>query len=119
MPEARDPRTLGNDAAAEFFYKPNYGRVGEDIAIQGVTPSHEYAQIHAKARRHPAQWMSQKRFESVPVERESGPRFLCIGVFTLNGESVGAYGRIAARPLIDQQAQDVAILISECQNLTQ
>jgi hypothetical protein len=32
-------------------------------------------------------------------------------VFTIEGKAAGFYGRVAERPIIDQNAQDVAVLI--------
>jgi hypothetical protein len=40
-----------------------------------------------------------------------GLRYACLGIFTLDGRAVGAYGRIASKPLIDHDAQDIAVLI--------
>jgi hypothetical protein len=39
-------------------------------------------------------------------------RYPGIGIYTINGRVVGAYGRIAERPLIDARARDAAVLIS-------
>ena len=36
--------------------------------------------------------------------------FPCLGVYTLDAKVVGAYGRLAARPLIDSRAADAAVL---------
>jgi hypothetical protein len=33
-----------------------------------------------------------------------------VGVYTVNDRAVGAYGRLATRPLIDWRAQDAAVL---------
>jgi hypothetical protein len=37
----------------------------------------------------------------------------CIGIYTLNDRVIGAYGRVARRPLIDHLAQDAAVLVAD------
>ncbi len=58
-------------------------------------------------------WVAQQRFEAVPLSTASRDLFPCIGVYTLDGAVIGAYGRIARRPLVDHLAQDAAVLIAE------
>jgi hypothetical protein len=60
---------------------------------------------------HPHDWIAQRRFDTLPLETCSGVRYACLGIFTLDGQAVGACGRIAAKPLIDHDAQDIAVLI--------
>jgi hypothetical protein len=43
----------------------------------------------------------------------TGDLFPCIGVYTLDGAVIGAYGRLARRPLVDHLAQDAAVLIAQ------
>jgi hypothetical protein len=89
--------------------KPALGRIGEDIAMPGVTPPDEGRRIARAARRHPDSWIAQRRFESVPLETPAGSVFPSIGVYTVDGRAVGAYGRAARRPLIDWSAQDAPV----------
>jgi hypothetical protein len=42
-------------------------------------------------------------------ERRGTPMFPCLGVYTLDGRVIGAYGRIAPIPLIDGRAADAAV----------
>jgi hypothetical protein len=42
-----------------------------------------------------------------------GPVHPCIGVFTINGKTAGAYARISPQPVIDFSALDVALLLSD------
>jgi hypothetical protein len=61
----------------------------------------------------PGHWVAQRRFESVPVPTPGGPRHVCVGVYTVNGRTAGAYARLAEKPLIDFAAVDVALLIEQ------
>lgn len=91
--------------------KPSWGRVGEGVCIPGVTPRAALRRGVRAARRSPRRWILQDRFESRPVECEGGPVHACLGVFVIQGVAAGVYGRIAARPLIDARAQDIAVLL--------
>jgi len=110
LPETK----FATDAPAnspEWVFKPVFGRVGEDVAIAGVTEQRAYKEIIRDVSRHPHDWIAQHRFDTVPLETSSGVQYACLGVFTLDSRAVGAYGRIATKPLIDHDAQDIAVLI--------
>jgi len=94
-----------------WVLKPALGRVGERIGIRGVTPKPDLEKIIREAQRSPQQWVAQKRFEILPITTPAGEKFPCIGVFTVGGRAAGFYGRIADKPIITQDAQDVAVLI--------
>lgn len=97
---------------AGHVLKPAFGRVGEGVGMLGVTQPREWSAIRRSlwlgGRRG---WIMQQRFEPTPWDTDLGQRFPCIGVYVINGKACGAYGRAAAQPLIDQQAQDVAVLV--------
>lgn len=110
LPETRSPRDVST-SSTEWVFKPVFGRVGEDIAIAGVTEARAYKEIVKDVSRHSHHWIAQRRFDAVPLETANGVRYACLGIFTLDCHVVGAYGRIAAKPLIDHDAQDIAVLI--------
>ena len=111
LPETRHPPDVREIANGEWVVKPAFGRVGEDVGIRGVTATEEYRQILKVMQRKPEQWIAQRKFEVVPVPTESGEVFPCVGVYTVNGRFAGLYGRAARSPLINESAQDVAVLI--------
>jgi glutathionylspermidine synthase len=111
LPESWCPSEIGNLAADDLVVKPAFGRVGEDVAIRGVTPEPDYAEILRAARRDERRWIVQRRFEVAPVDTGEGPVFPSIGVFTVNGKMAGLYGRASHARLIDGTAQDVAVLV--------
>ena len=113
LPETRDPRDVrwqGND---DWVLKPALGRVGEDVGIAGVTPPAEWARIARDARRHPSNWVAQRRFAATPLRIGETDRYPGVGVYTVDGRVAGAYGRIAERPLIDARARDAAVLVAD------
>jgi len=111
QPETRDPRQIKAAEAAEWVLKPALGRVGEDIGLAGVTQGKNLRAIRRHARWRPARWASQRRFRALPIATHRGPLFPCLGVYVIDGLAAGIYGRIAARPLIDNCAQDIAVLM--------
>ncbi len=111
LPQTKCPSEIQPEFRTDWVFKPVFGRVGEDVAIAGITEQRAHLEIVEAAQRDPFSWVAQRRFETVPVETNAGVRFACVGIFTLDGRAVGVYGRIAAKPLIDQEAQDIAVLI--------
>jgi glutathionylspermidine synthase len=113
LPEAIAPSELPEKQLEEWVFKPAFGRVGEDVGIRGVTPNGEYDKILRSMRKHPQDWIAQRRFQILPVETEDGPMYPCIGVYTVDGKTAGLYGRVSRRPLIDHNALDAAVLLRE------
>jgi glutathionylspermidine synthase len=111
LPETKDARHMKSLWDDFSILKPALGRVGEGIGMPGVTPIDELAEILFFARSRSHEWVSQRRFTAVPVATEKRAMYYCIGVFTINGKAAGFYGRVAERPIIDQRAQDAAVLI--------
>ena len=110
LPETVCPSTVGE--LGDWVVKPALGRVGADIAIPGVTPEREMQLIHKAAKRRPFQWVAQRKFTVVPVRDKKQNYFPSIGVFTIDGAAAGVYARVGRKPLIDDEAQDIAVLIT-------
>jgi glutathionylspermidine synthase len=110
LPETRDPRQVSNHPPEAWVLKPAWGRIGEKIGILGVTDRDDWHKIQQAAKQHPERWVAQRRFELVPLVTAEGNFYPCMGVYTVNGRAAGAYGRLGKRSLIDETAQDVAVL---------
>jgi hypothetical protein len=63
-------------------------------------------------RRNPNSWVAQKQFNTCALQSSAGPIYPCVGVYTVNGEPAGIYGRYSRTPLIDYAAVDAAVLIA-------
>ena len=113
LPESRCPSELEAKSLEEWVIKPVWGRAGAAIGIAGVTEKDAYNRILARARREPTGWVAQRRFESVVVPTAAGSRHICLGVFTIDGVVAGAYGRMAAKPLVDGYAEEIAVLLPQ------
>lgn len=109
-PEVRDPRDVPRSEHADWVLKPALGRVGAMVAIEGVSSPRVVRAARWWSRLLPRRWAAQRRFAAAPVQTPDGPRYPTVGVFVIDGRAAGAYGRIAARPLIDWEAQDAPVL---------
>jgi len=111
LPETCDLRELNGRRDDSWIVKPALGRVGEGIGIAGVTPQEKFEEILRSARGSPEGWVAQRRFAAEAVIAGDCAVYPCIGVFTIGGKTAGFYGRAAVRALVDQDAQDVAVLV--------
>jgi len=112
-PESRSPTEVSTAFENQWVFKPAFGAQGRRIAIAGVTPKSAFKAVANKARRHPVKWVAQRRFQSVPVPTERGPGHICLGIYTVDGVAAGLYARIKGKPLIDQFAMSIPVLIPE------
>jgi glutathionylspermidine synthase len=110
LPQTCDVRATDR-ALENWVFKPALGRVGEAIGIHRLTPAKEWKQIRRNMFFLPNEWVAQRRFEILPLSTPDGPRYLCLGVYTIEGRAAGIYGRCSAHPIINHAAQDVAVLL--------
>ena len=97
-----------------YIYKPACGRVGEKISIKEACRDDEYEKILADVKKHPKQYLVQKKFESKPLVSENGEKFhVCLGSYSIDGKHGGYYARISKTPRIDSNAADIPVLIEE------
>lgn len=95
-----------------WVFKPAMGRVGEAIGIRGVTPAKDWKHICRNLFFFPGHWVAQRRFDIIPLSTPEGSRYLCLGVYTINGRAAGIYARLSHTPIINHAAQDVAVLLT-------
>jgi glutathionylspermidine synthase len=113
LPKTREARYIKSMLDDYSILKPALGRVGEGIGMPEITPPDQLAEIFESARQNPSEWVAQERFIAVPIATEKCAVYPCLGAFTIGGKAAGFYGRVAERPIIDQNAQDAAVLIGE------
>ena len=110
LPETRDPRHAPWRRSDEWIVKPALGRVGEGIGMADAISAADMRRITRQARWWPGAWIAQRRFRVVSIAIGGRELFPCLGVYTLDGHVVGAYGRLGGVPLIDARAADAAVL---------
>ncbi len=96
-----------------WVFKPALGHEGANILMDGVTPEMSASALRGVIRRQPHLWIAQRRFDMVPIETPEGQRFICIGVFVVDGRAAGAYARLSEKPVIDDAAQEAVVLVEE------
>ena len=112
LPETIEINDIGQKQG--FIYKPIYGRVGERISIKEACKGDEYDKIIKDVKKHPKQYLAQKRFESLPLKGENGEEYhICLGSYIIEGEHAGYYARISEYPRIDSYAADIPVLIEK------
>ena len=114
------PETIEVKAAKNkdgYIYKPACGRVGEKISIKEACKEDEYKKILQDVKKHPKQYLAQKKFESMPLKNENGEEFhVCLGSYSVDGIHSGFYARISKTPRIDSYAADIPVLIERKKN---
>jgi hypothetical protein len=108
LPEARDPR---DRRAGDWVTKPALAHEGYRVGIDTAIAPSAHAEILRDAQRRPREWVIQRQFAAAPLATPDGQRFPSIGVYVVDGVPAGLYGRLAKRPLIDDKAQDVVVLV--------
>jgi glutathionylspermidine synthase len=116
LPHTHDPRDVPWERGDDWVLKPVLGRVGEGIAIPGLVSAREWSRLRKDVRRHPADWVAQQRFDAPPMHVDGEAMYPGVGVYTVGERVIGAYGRLARRPLIDSRAMDAAVLVANQAN---
>ena len=110
LPETLEVKDVKNKNG--YIYKPACGRVGEKISIKEACKDDEYERIIADVKKHPKQYLAQKKFNSKPLLSQDGKKFhVCIGSYSVCGKHAGYYARISSLPRIDSFAADIPVLI--------
>jgi hypothetical protein len=92
--------------------KQAFSNTGDSVHIREYTDRSEWFKLCQQAKKHPERWIVQRRFESIPINSDTGPVHPCLGVYTINGSAAGIYARVSAKTVIDYAAMDAAVLIS-------
>ena len=100
-----------------YIYKPACGRVGEKISIKEACSKEEYKEILKDVKKHPKEYLAQKKFISKPLISDDGKEYhVCLGSYSVNGKQSGYYARISHLPRIDSNAADIPVLIERSKN---
>lgn len=112
LPETKEASVALKDKSNLWILKPAFGRVGEGVTVPQTMSAKEFSKIRWGARVFSRDWLSQRLFIAKELLNSSGiAQYLCVGVFVVNGKACGFYGRVADKPRISLQAQDIPVLI--------
>jgi len=113
LPETRDPRDAPWSSDETWLVKTAMCNNGDTVWVRSLISPKTWLRVRLAVQFSPAQWIAQRRFESLPVLTPVGPRHVCIGVYTVNGHAAGAYARLSKKPVIDYSAADAALLLKD------
>jgi Glutathionylspermidine synthase preATP-grasp len=111
LPETRDPRDVPWRHEDSWLLKTAYCNTGDSVTLREITPAKQWLRTCLDVLISPREWTAQRRFDTSPIETPAGPRFACVGVYTIDGRACGAYGRISRTPVVRYDATDVAVLV--------
>ncbi len=111
LPETRDPREAPWRTDDAWLLKTALCNTGDTVSIRALLGAKQWRAVARDAWLRPHRWVAQRRFLPLAIDAPAGPLYPCIGVYTVNGRTAGAYARAAPRPLIDFAAMDVALLV--------
>jgi hypothetical protein len=117
LPETRDPRQVPWTRDEGWLLKTAFCNTGDSVTALGLLPKKTWRKRRLDVWLNPRQWIAQRRFQTLPVETPAGPMYPCIGVYTIEGQACGIYGRISPKPVIDYTATDVAVLVESPTNI--
>lgn len=111
LPETRDPREVPWARGDGWVLKAALSNNGDAVLLRGSSSRRAWRAAGWRARLSPRAWVAQRRFDVLALETPLGPRYPCLGVYTVDGRAAGIYGRLGASPVIDFAASDVAVLL--------
>jgi glutathionylspermidine synthase len=112
LPPTVPPETLEN-GFDNWVVKPAMGHEGADIIMPSAAGSSVRDGRCSTVWREPHRWVAQRKFEMVAIPTPIGARFICIGVFVVNGQAVGSYARLGPHPMLDDKTQEAVVLVNE------
>jgi hypothetical protein len=111
LPETREARDAPWRRDDGWLLKAAYCNTGDAVVRVVSTPARKRLATTLDVALHPNHWVAQRRFEPRPIDTPHGPRFACVGVYTIDGVACGAYGRLSPGEVIDYAAVDAAVLV--------
>jgi glutathionylspermidine synthase len=113
LPQTRAPHDAPWRSDDGWLLKTAFCNTGDSVSIREFLTPRQWRSVKLDVLLHPRQWIAQRRFETVPIDTPLGSLFPCIGVYTLNGETCGAYARLSRGPIVNFAAMDAALLIRD------
>lgn len=110
LPECSDPREVSWLNGDNWVLKEAFSNTGDSVHTRDWMDRASWKRLCSSVRRHPDRWIAQRRFEPVAVQLAGKAVYPCIGVYTINGRTAGAYARATTKKFIDYEALDVALL---------
>jgi glutathionylspermidine synthase len=111
LPDTHDPKEIAWLNDEQWILKTAYCNNGDTVILQEQLSASARRKLRYELLFSSGSWIVQKRFQPVWFDTPLGLAQLCIGVYIINGQPAGAYGRLTSKRIIDHAAIDVPILI--------
>jgi hypothetical protein len=111
LPDTRDSRDVRWTSDDGWLLKTAFCNTGDSVTVRELLPDRIWARRRFDIWSHPCQWVAQRRFSTTPVDTPAGAMFPCLGIYTIDGQACGIYGRLSSTPVVDYSAMDVAVLV--------
>jgi nucleoside-diphosphate-sugar epimerase/glutathionylspermidine synthase len=111
LPETRSPAEVSDLERGDWVLKPALGHEGHNVRLHAITAPDDWQRLLRSVRKHPDDWAAQRRFDPIPLPTPEGLLYPCLGIYVIDGQVAGCYGRLASRPLIDDRSREVAVLV--------
>ena len=113
LPECRSPSDGGWESGDSWILKQAFSNTGDAVHARAWIGQKEWSRLCRAAKRNPELWVVQRKFETRGIPSDAGEVYPCIGIYTMNGRTAGAYARASRKHIIDYAAMDVALLIKK------
>ncbi len=113
LPETRAPEDAPWRRDDGWLLKTALCNTGDTVSVRELMRPRDWLRTRLAVEFSPGHWVAQRRFESVPVSTPLGPRHVCVGVYTVNGRTAGAYARCSKQPVVNYAAADIALLLED------
>ena len=111
LPTTVDVRDVDWQQNDSWLLKSALCNTGDTVAVRALMTEQQWHSTAHAVRRKPGAWIAQKKFAIRPLQSPAGVIFPCLGVYTVDGQAAGIYGRFSRTPVIDYRAVDAAVLI--------
>jgi glutathionylspermidine synthase len=111
LPETRPANEVDWQHDNSWLLKSAYCNTGDTVGHRDFVTAEKWEYLRRAVRLDPGRWLAQRRFEICPLSTPNGAMYPCLGVYTVNGQAAGVYGRLSHTPLINYQAVDAAVLV--------
>lgn len=111
LPETCAPEAAKNLEQGHWVLKPALGHEGHEVRIRLVADPLVWQRALREVRQRPQVWAAQRLFNPVPLATPEGLLYPCLGVYVIDGQVAGCYGRMSAEPLTDDRSREVVVLM--------
>jgi glutathionylspermidine synthase len=112
LPTTVDVRDVDWQQNDSWLLKSAFCNTGDTVTVRALMTDQQWRSTARAVRRRPGAWIAQKKFATRPLQSPTGPIYPCLGVYTVDGQAAGIYGRFSRTPVIDYRAVDAAVLIT-------